>query len=233
MSDKITAPDHDDQAKPKSAAAIVALVLGVIGLVSSWVPIINNFAFLLAGLGLIFGVVGLIGTLRGKKSGRGLAIASLIVCAIACAVVLATQSAYSNAIDEATKGAVSSSPASAGGETAATDANGSAAEVGAAATTGAEAGAASDAEKYGIEGEEFVADDYNSKICGIYTNKTGVKQGYVQLSYTLFDADGNQVGTAYANTSNLEDGATWKFEASTLKGSDEVASYKLAQVTAF
>lgn len=224
MSEQINVPEHNSQAKPKSAAAIVALVLGIIGLVSSWVPIINNLAFLLAGLGFIFGVVGLIGTLRGKKSGRGLAIASLIVCVIACAVVLATQSAYSNAIDEAAKGTVSSSPASTGDQAAATSANGegdSAAE------------SAADADKYSIEGEEFVADDYNSKICGIYTNKAGAKQGYVQLSYTLFDADGNQIGAAYANTSNLEDGATWKFEASTLKGSGEVASYKLAQVTAF
>lgn len=173
------------------------------------------------------------GTLRGKKSGRGLAIASLIVCVIACAIVLATQSAYSNAIDEATKGAVSSSPAGSGTETTATGVTAEGDSGAAATDASTDASFDADAEKYAIEGEEFVADDYNSTICGIYTNKSGAKQGYVQLSYTLFDADGNQIGTAYANTSNLEDGGTWKFEASTLKGSDEVATYKLAQVTAF
>ncbi|WP_321974065.1 FxLYD domain-containing protein [Paratractidigestivibacter sp.] len=207
------------QPQPKSAAAIVALVLGIIGLVSSWVPIVNSFSFFFVLIGIVFGIVGLVGTLRGKKSGKAMAIASLLVCVIACAIVLATQSAYSKAIDEATKGAVSSSS---GSSVTGTDA----------AATGTEP-ASGDAAKYSIEGEEFVTDAYNCKIVGIYTNKSGAKQNYVQVSYTLFDADGNQIGTAFANTSNLDDGGTWKFEASTLKSADEIATWKFSEVSAW
>ncbi len=53
--------------KPKSAAAIVALVLGVIALVSSWVPIINNFAFIFGLVGAVFAVVALAGYLLLNK----------------------------------------------------------------------------------------------------------------------------------------------------------------------
>ena len=60
-----------EQQAPRSVAAIVALVLGVIALISSWVPIINNLSFVFALVGVAFVVVGLVGTLRGKKSGRG------------------------------------------------------------------------------------------------------------------------------------------------------------------
>ena len=214
------------QPQPKSTAAIVGLVLGIIGLVSSWVPIINNFAFILAGVGLVFGIVGLVGTLRGKKAGKGLAIASVVVCVVACAIVLATQSAYSKAIDEASKSVVSSSSTS---STAASSTDSASSGT----DSSASAAASSDADKYSIEGEEFVEDTYNCKITGIYTNKSGAKQSYVQVSYTLFDADGNQIGTAFANTNNLEDGGTWKFEASTLKNAEEIASWKFGEVTAF
>ena len=64
--------------RPRSVAAIVGLVLGVLAIVMSWMPIINNFAFVIGGIGLVFAIVGLVGVLRGKKAGKGLAIAALI-----------------------------------------------------------------------------------------------------------------------------------------------------------
>ena len=65
--------------KSKSAMAITGLVLGIIALLTSFLPIINNLSALLGILGLIFAIVGLVGVARGKKSGKGLAIAALIV----------------------------------------------------------------------------------------------------------------------------------------------------------
>lgn len=205
-----------EQQAPRSVAAIVALVLGVIALISSWVPIINNLSFVLALVGVAFAVVGLVGTLRGKKSGRGLAIASTVVNVVAVAIVLATQSAYSAAIDEAASGTVQTS-----GET-------SVAAPAAGETTSAES-----ADKYSIDGEELTGDAYSCKISGVYTNKAGKDLSYVQVSYNLFDEDGNQIGTALANTNNLADGGTWKFEAFGSAAVDEVASYKIGDVTGF
>lgn len=203
------------EAKGKSAAAIVGLVLGIIALVTSFVPIVNNFSFILALIGVVFAVVGLVGTLRGKKGGKGLAIASTIVNVLALVIVLATQSMYSAAIDEA----VSSTPTAAATETSApaSDTSGTA--------------ATDSTEKYAIADETLTGDSYTSKIAGTFTNNSGEKLSYVSVSYNLFDAEGNQIDTAYANTSNLDAGGTWKFEATALSGTDKVASFKLGDVT--
>lgn len=87
--------------QPKSAAAIAALVLAIVALALSFLPIINNFAFLLVILAVIFGIVGTVGATRNKRSGFGIAIASLIIAIIAGAAVLGSQAMYSAAFDEA------------------------------------------------------------------------------------------------------------------------------------
>lgn len=204
----------NDPKKGKSAASIVALVLGIIALVTSFLPIINNLSFVLALVGAVFAVIGLVGVLRGKKGGRGFSIAAVIVNALAIAIVLGTQSAYSSAIDEATKGTISTEDGSSA----------------AAASTSAESATA---DKYSIADEQMTGDDYTTTISGTFTNLTDSQLGYVSVSYNLFDADGNQLGTAYANTSNLDAGGTWKFEAVGMYDQAKIASYKLADVTGF
>ena len=200
--------------KGKSAASIVALALGIIALVTSFLPIINNLSFVLALVGAVFAVIGLVGVLRGKKGGRGFSIAAVIVNVLAIAIVLGTQSAYSSAIDEATKGTISTEDGSSA----------------AAASTSAESATA---DKYSIADEQMTGDDYTPTISGTFTNLTDSQLGYVSVSYNLFDADGNQLGTAYANTSNLDAGGTWKFEAVGMYDQAKIASYKLADVTGF
>lgn len=86
----------------KSAMAITALVLGIIALITSFLPIINNLSFVLVILGVIFSIVGLVGISRGKKSGKGIAIAALVICILSGVIVMATQSMYSAALDQAT-----------------------------------------------------------------------------------------------------------------------------------
>lgn len=105
-------------ARPTSAMAIVALVLGILALLTSFVPIVNNGSFFLALLGAVFAVIGLVGVCRGKKAGKGIAIAALVLNVVSIVVVLVTQSAYSAAIDSASKSlegpGVASTSASAG-----------------------------------------------------------------------------------------------------------------------
>ena len=197
-----------------SGMAIAGLVLGIVAAISSWIPIINNFSFILALIGAVFAIVGVVSTVRGKHSGKGLAIAALVVNIIALVLVLATQSAMSAAIDEATTPAVSTE------------------EVQVQADGAGEAEA--DAEPaYSIADEAMTGDDYSVTITGTFTNNTDKDISYVQLSYRLLDAEGAQIETAYANTSDLSAGGTWKFEAMGFVGSDEVASFELADVTGF
>ena len=89
------------------------------------------------------------------------------------------------------------------------------------------------ADKYSIADEQMTGDDYTTTISGTFINLTDSQLGYVSISYNLFDADGNQIGAAYANTSNLDANGTWKFEAVGMYDQAKVASYKLADVTGF
>lgn len=94
-------PQSAAQHKSTTAMGITSLVLGILAIVSSWMPIVNNFSALLALFGAIFGVIGIVGVVRGKKSGKAIAIAGIVLNVVAVVVVLATQSMYSVAIDEA------------------------------------------------------------------------------------------------------------------------------------
>src|SRR3954470_3833353 len=85
-----------------SGLAIAALVLGIIAVLLCWVPIVNNFAAILAVVGLALGIPALISARRGKRTGSGLAVASVILSVLALVGVVATQAFYSSVIDDVT-----------------------------------------------------------------------------------------------------------------------------------
>lgn len=86
---------------PRSGMAVASLVLGIVGIVTSVLPIINNLSFVMAVLGLVFGIIGIVGVTRGKKSGKGLAIAGVVLSVITVILVLVMQAAFSAALDQA------------------------------------------------------------------------------------------------------------------------------------
>lgn len=88
----------------KSGLGIAGFVLGIIALATSFLPIINNFSAMLAVVGFVLALVGTIACVKGRKAGKGLSIAGVVMNVIAFIVVLATQSMYSSAIDDAFSG---------------------------------------------------------------------------------------------------------------------------------
>lgn len=96
--------DASQSHAPRSVMGIVGLVLAIIAAATSFMPIVNNFSFFLALISAILSLVAVISCARGKKSGKGVAIAGLVVSIISIVVVLATQSMYSAAIDDAVNG---------------------------------------------------------------------------------------------------------------------------------
>lgn len=88
------------------------------------------------------------------------------------------------------------------------------------------------AEKFAIEGE--VTEETNALsmyITGVVRNNSGKDCDYVQITYNLYDKDGNQIGTALDNINNFEKDSTWKFKALALAENGDIASYKLAEIT--
>ncbi len=89
------------QKKSMSAMSIVSLVLSGIAALTSFLPFINNASFFIALLGIVFAIIGLVSTGKGKKSGKGIAIAGLVLGILSIVIVLVTQSIYAAALEEA------------------------------------------------------------------------------------------------------------------------------------
>ena len=85
------------QETKKSGLATAGLVLGIIGVCTSFIPIINNLSFVMGILAVIFGL------LAAKKAGKGKVIASIILGIVAVIITINSQQAISDALDEASK----------------------------------------------------------------------------------------------------------------------------------
>lgn len=81
----------------RKVLGILSIVFGGLGLLLSWVPIINNFAFVLGILALILGIIALIVNRKNKKI---LAIIGTAISVVTIAIVLFTQASYSHAINK-------------------------------------------------------------------------------------------------------------------------------------
>ncbi|PNV64906.1 hypothetical protein C2L80_09375 [Rubneribacter badeniensis] len=208
-----------DEGRPVSAMAVTSLVLGIVALLVSVVPIVNSFSILAGLLGVIFGIVGIAASSKGAKKGRGMAVVGLAVCAVSVLVSLASCGAFVNAVDESTN--------------VVTTEDGSSVEADSETDAGQDA--APDAGKYEIADEQMVDKGFGMyAVTGTLTNTSGKDFGYLQVNYVLKDASGTQVGTAWANTNNLSDGVSWKFEAlASVSGDEAPASFELADVTGF
>ena len=66
---------------------------------------------------------------------------------------------------------------------------------------------------------------------GTIKNNSDKQYSYAQVTFTLYDADGAQIGTAIANINNLEPNGVWKFKAIGSGDASKVASYKLSEIT--
>lgn len=91
-------------------------------------------------------------------------------------------------------------------------------------------------EKFTLEdGHTGSADEYNVGyyIEGYIQNNTNRKYSYVQVTFNLYDSEGNQLGTAIDNINNLEANGRWKFKAIALSEAGNIASYKLEKITGY
>jgi hypothetical protein len=72
--------------------------------------------------------------------------------------------------------------------------------------------------------------DTMTTVSGRIRNNTQKRYSYVQVSYSLLNGAREKVGTAFANTSSLEPGQVWRFEAS---GFVDAKTCKLDTITGF
>ncbi len=105
--------------------AVAALVLGIIALVFCWIPFLNVLSIILGLIGLGLGVPGLLGALRGRRSGKGIAITGVILSVVAIIAAIAISAAATVAVDDALSGTdISTSTDSDSGSSAGTGGSG-------------------------------------------------------------------------------------------------------------
>ena len=81
--------------RKKSGFGTAGLVLGIIGVCTSFIPIVNNVSFVLGLIGGILAIVSLI-----KKASKGQAIAGVILCVLAMVITINSQKALSDSLNE-------------------------------------------------------------------------------------------------------------------------------------
>lgn len=80
--------------KRKSGFATAGLVLGIIGICTAFIPLVNNISFILGLIGAMFGVIALI-----KKASKGQAIAGIVLCILAIVITVNSQKALSDSLN--------------------------------------------------------------------------------------------------------------------------------------
>lgn len=86
-------------------------------------------------------------------------------------------------------------------------------------------------EKFTLVSDDMTTDSIGScYIEGTIQNNTDKSYTYVEVRFNIYDAKGNQLGTAIDNINNLEPNATWKYKAIGLT-TEKVHSYKFVEIT--
>jgi type IV secretory pathway VirB10-like protein len=90
--------------QPKNGLGTAGFVLGLIGLIFAFIPIIGIVAWPLTILGLIFGIVGTLRANRGQASNKGLAITAVVLSAIGLVICVLWTAAFGKAVNDAANG---------------------------------------------------------------------------------------------------------------------------------
>ncbi|MBQ5321133.1 MAG: DUF4190 domain-containing protein [Oscillospiraceae bacterium] len=194
----------------KSGLSTAGLVLGIIGICLSFIPIINNAAFVLGVLAAVFGIVGLV-----KKKGTGKAIAGLILGVLAIVITISMQAAALKAIDDAVNeidGIVSEFNDDMGYITGdkTDDILANSLDV----TLG----------KFEVVKGSFFDE---TKLTATLKNKSDEKKSFT-VTVEAIEKDGTRITTDYIYATNLGAGQSQKFDIFTFVSSDIVDSLKNA-----
>ncbi|MFT4008833.1 MAG: hypothetical protein QM655_02205 [Nocardioidaceae bacterium] len=94
--------------KGSNGLAVAGFVLGLLGLLGSFIPVVNIGAIVLAVIGLVLAGIGLARS-KSARGGKGLAIAGLILSVLGIIIAIIIDVAVGNAFHKATSNSVDTS----------------------------------------------------------------------------------------------------------------------------
>lgn len=186
--------------KKKSGFATAGLVLGIIGICTSFIPIINNLSFILGIIGGIFAIISLI-----KKASKGQAIAGIILCVLTIVMTINSQQALSDSLNEVSANLDKATGVSTE-EVLKNDAN---VELGKFKAT---------RDSYGIT---------DTKLTVKVTNKTSEKKSF-SFHIEAVDKSGERINEDYVYANDLAAGQSQNFDIFTLVSSEQIDAMKKA-----
>lgn len=192
---------NEEENKKTSGFAVAGLVLGIIGICTSFIPIINNLAFILGLMGLIFGIVSLI-----KKASKGQAITAIILCVLAMVITITSQKTLSDSLNNVSK------------------------ELDKATGNSTEEVLQNDVDvtlgTFEVTKDEYGFTDTKLK-CNV-KNKTSEAKSF-SITVEAVDSNGTRITTDYIYADNLNPGQNQEFEIFKLVESEKIESLKNAQ----
>lgn len=190
--------------RTKIGFAIVALVLGIIGLVFSFIPIVNNLAFFIGIIAIVFGVLALI-----TKNKKGLSIAGIVTGVLAIAITLVLQASWSKALDDVSD-ELDENVANMTGE-----------------NTEELLGTAVNVE---LGTFTVSSDEYGLVTSSLPVTVTNLKDEKASFNITIeaTNPDGSRIETGYVYVDDLGAGQSYSDEAFTYISSDDVETYQNA-----
>lgn len=199
--------------KKKNGLAKAGMVLGIIGICTSFIPIVNNASFVLGVLAAVFGIISLI-----KKSSRGNAVIALVLGVLAIAITLVYQASLSNTIDDAFDDLDSEIGAMTGEQTEAIMKNDLDINIG----------------EFKIIDNEF----YDESELKVTIKNKGSETSSFSVEIEAVNSDGDRITTDTIYVSNLKAGQSQEFEAFTLVDSDKYdalknATFKVLEVSKY
>lgn len=82
--------------------------------------------------------------------------------------------------------------------------------------------------------EDYISpesNDFSTYIEGKIINNSDKELSYIQVTYSIYDEEGNTIGTCMDNANNLDAHGTWKFKAICLEGVSDISKYELKEIT--
>lgn len=75
------------------------------------------------------------------------------------------------------------------------------------------------------------SDEYTATITGVIKNTSGKKLSYASVTFAIYNAAGDSLGTAYDNISGIVKDGTWSFDAKLFFATEQPVNYKLIEIT--
>lgn len=90
-------------------------------------------------------------------------------------------------------------------------------------------------QKFTLSEDHGYTDEYGIAyyIEGKVTNNTDKSYSYVQVSFNVYDSEGNNIGSCFDNINNLDANGTWKIKAICSGDANSVSRYEITEFTSW